>query len=256
MISNFEKTFSKLIREDKIIYYDIDSYSKFDLYMELENDYPSVTFDRSLIENLPDIYFFGINIKDYLNHTFSNGRCHLCSFLLSLCFPDCKIVNGNLKEYVKHNNLRASYANKWHDFNHSFIVVNINNVEYVIDSTFGFIVDFASYKELFDLKIDFEIDGQSLKSNNIYNYCLTNKNNHIIANDNEINKFINKCQNFKSDNNNLQIFLSEYILYSLKYLSNDELNYFIDYINKKKIQLNNDAYYLLLQNNSKTRIRK
>lgn len=209
--------------KDNIVFYDYMD------YLDVNNP----IIDKSLFDYLPDYYFFGIPIDEFLKVKNSNGRCHTCAFLLSFCFDDCTIYRCNLDSIVKyHNKYEAvSKTDKWHSFKHSFIVFEKNQKEYAIDTTLGAIMPLEIYKKVFDPSDIVKIKSKDIKSTNVYDYLDKNKfvnDSSIEYSTKEFSTFKIMCSQYKSYNFKLNHFFNNDIMDTIYSLDIDEwfYNYF------------------------------
>lgn len=242
MNNNFEDKFNELINNKDIVFYDYNFYQRYDEYMSLSSYNNKTIYRDDLFNMISDYYAFGLNIKELIKFKFSNGKCHLCSLLLSLCFDNVKIITCNLKDYVTFYN-KNNKSNKCSEFIHSFLLVNINNIDYVIDTTFCFILEYSKYINLFNIEIINEYTNDDIKNNQIYNYLNNNKNNNNIFDDNNLNIFKNMCINYKSNKEKMNKLFNNYIPNAFPYLKHNDLIKYNEYIIRYNEMLNNDPLY-------------
>lgn len=167
---------------DKIIYYDYLRYKrgagwwtgliKDDWHRP--NEIKKAKYNASFLNNLPDYYFLGIKIKELLKSSMSNGKCHACAIALSLWFKKFEIYTCNLRNYTAHYNEKNS--NKIDEFEHTFLVINIDDIKTVIDTSFGFITDIDTYNDIFSIDNVRVISSDTLKSTEIYKFIENRKN--------------------------------------------------------------------------------
>lgn len=174
--TTYEKKMNAALENDSIVFYDYIQYKK---TIGWWTDSDTSDWNRPLkikrakyhgafLNNLPNYYFLGFPIKDLIKSNCSRGFCHACAVALSLYFDDFEIITCNLSNYVHYYN-KNSYR-KIFEFEHSFIVVNINGVKTVIDTTWGIITPYDVYDNIFKLKDIKRITGETLKSTSIYRY--------------------------------------------------------------------------------------
>lgn len=92
--------------------------------------------------NLPNYYFLGFKIKHLIKFCYINGCCYAGAVALSLCFDNFKICTAKLK------NVEEVWS-RWKGEYHGFLILEKDGVEYVVDTTFGFICSFDVYKRIF-----------------------------------------------------------------------------------------------------------
>lgn len=172
------------------------------------------------MQNLPDYYFLGFPIKELLKSSYSDGYCHACAVALSLYFKDFEIVTCNLVNYLNHYNQKAS--NKIDEFEHTFLVIKIENKEIVIDTTFGMITDKDTYKYIFNPNKVKCIDAKDLKNTEIYQYIKQRKDikgpsykselkedEKYKEYEKSLNEYMNMCKKYVNpDNEHLQDFIN------------------------------------------------
>lgn len=219
-MSKYEEKLEQLNKEKKIIYYDTASFLNYNLSLikeekDLELKKDNVLYTSMFLDNLPDYKIFGTKIKDLIKFSFSNGNCHFCAFILSLCFEDFEIETANLKNYAKHHNSISDLIDYWDDFTHSFLRIKYSDVLYVIDTTFGFIIKYDDYKELFDLDNEHIYSSELVKSTMVYRFF-----NHNKLSDEKITKFrlyeyLAFCQKEKCNDKSFQYFMNVYMTFPL-----------------------------------------
>ena len=203
---------------DKIVYYDYLQYKRgAGWWTGLINDdwhrpykIKRAKYNASFLNNLPDYYFLGIPIKELLKSVMSNGRCHACAIALSLCFKEFEIYTCNLRNYAAHYNERSS--NKIDEYEHTFLVINNDDIKTVIDTSFGFITDIDTYNDIFSLDDVRVISSNILKNTEIYKFIEDRKNIVGPSSESEskedeeyqkysddINKYMDMCKTYKNN---------------------------------------------------------
>ncbi len=153
-MTNFEQSLEKAQNEEKIVYYDYLSYKRAaGWWSGLINDdwnrpivIKKAKYNAEFLHKLPQYYFLGFPIKELLKVNYANGYCHACAVALSLYFKDFKIITCNLQNYADHYTIRSG---KKTDYEHTFLLIDLDDQKTVIDTTFGFITDFETYKKIF-----------------------------------------------------------------------------------------------------------
>jgi len=95
-------------------------------------------------------------IKQLKNKLYSTKRDHKCfelSMEISKFLDNCYITTALCKD---------PYFKKTNYFLHTFLIIERNNIEYVIDSTFNIIIKKDIYFELFKAKLISKIDKETL----------------------------------------------------------------------------------------------
>ena len=213
---------------DKIIYYDYIHYKRAAGWKSglINSDwYRPYKIKRAkytpFLYNLPDYYFLGFPIKEMLKYRNAAGICHACAVALSLYFDEFEIVTCNLENYVDHCN-EKNHKLKDNKFEHTFLVINLNNKKCVIDTTWGMITDYDTYISIFAPNSIKTIPSKDLENNAIYKFLKENKsiegpdevseakeNQEYIEYKNMIHKYMNMCETYKNpDNKHLQDFIN------------------------------------------------
>lgn len=229
----YEERMKRANDKDKILFYDYLCYKRtvgwrsglvgFD--WNRPSKINKAKYCSSFLNNLPNYYFLGFPIKELLKSSYSKGLCHACSVALSLCFDDFEIVTCNLANYVDYCNHK--YGNYLDEFEHSFIVVNLDGVKTVIDTTWGIITDYEVYKYIFNINNVRIISSNELKNTDVYKLISDKKHYvgpsflNILHKDNfyddyalMFEEYLNLCKNYtNSDNAHLQDFINR-CLYS------------------------------------------
>ncbi|MCH5167303.1 MAG: hypothetical protein J1F35_05360 [Erysipelotrichales bacterium] len=169
-MTKFEKNLLNAQNEDKIIYYDYLSYKKAAGWTSgaVVDDWrrPMIVkkakYNGNFLNSLPDYYFLGIPIKELLKSTYASGFSAACTVALSLCFDDFEIITCNLANYAEHT--KNDY------FESTFLVVDIDGVKTAIDPTFGFITDYDTYNEIFNLQEIKKISSDQVKDTKTYDH--------------------------------------------------------------------------------------
>lgn len=155
-MTTFEEKMKLANEEEKIVYYDYLNYKIAagwrDGFISGDWTRPTVIkkakYNGEFLDKLPDYYFLGIPIKELLKITYSEGHCHACAVALSLYFDDFEIMTCNLKNYAEYCTIKSGKQMK--DYEHTVLLTNMNDKQIVIDTTFGFITDIDTYKNIFN----------------------------------------------------------------------------------------------------------
>lgn len=213
---------------DKVIFYDYLSYKRAaGWWSEIINDgnrppykiwhRPSkinrAKYCATFLQNLPDYYFLGVPIKELIKSCNSGGYCYTCALALSLCFDEFEIIICNLENYRNYYNQRND--RKIAEFEHTFIVIDVEGEKTVIDTTFGMISDYETYKHIFNINKIRRISSKDLKNTEIYQYI--QKLKYVVGPSYEselcedesyreyismIYGYITMCKNYSNNNNN------------------------------------------------------
>lgn len=147
---------------EKVIYYDYLNYKRAaGWWSGLRNDdwhrplvIEKAKYNGEFLHNLSDYYFLGFPIKELLKFNYANGHCHACAVALSLYFKDFEIITCNLKNYAEHYTIKSKNSNngsrKLNEYEHTFLLINLNGKKTVIDTTLGLITDYDTYKIIFN----------------------------------------------------------------------------------------------------------
>lgn len=260
-MSKYEDVLNRLNNENKIIYYDPSNFLHYNLSLSKEDKDKllkkiDALYTSSFIDNLPDYKIFGTKIKDLIKFSFSNGNCHFCSFILSLCFDDFEIETANLYNYAKHHNNDPLKDEYWEDFIHSFLIVKYNDEKYVIDTTFGFITKYKDYKELFDLRDEHVYSSELVRSTLLYKYLDFYKNSDDKLNKSELYQYLSLCEEYHGDDKKFQYFINLDMRWPffLKDYSNwdESVGYIEDVVpNSSEEELNKSDVYRLIRDINK-----
>ena len=172
----YEKRMKNAQDNDKVIFYDYLSYKRAcGWWTGLINDdwnrpckIERAKYHATFLQNLPNYYFLGFPIKELLKSCYSGGYCHACAVALSLCFDNFEIIRCNLKNYADHYNQKSD--GKINGFEHTFIVVDLEGIKTVIDTTWGMITDYETYKHIFNINQVRVISSEDLKNTKVYQY--------------------------------------------------------------------------------------
>ena len=275
----FEEQMLKAQEEDQIIFYDYLRYKKAAGWKTRFSDtdwlrpekIKKARYDANFLKNLPDYYFLGFPIKELLKTDYSNGKCSACAIALSLCFDDFEIVTCNLKNYVDYHN--EYYTKKTEDFEHTVLLVNLDNRKVVIDTTFGFITDIKTYNDIFKMENVSILFSDEIKKTEVYKYINDRKNIKVLSEKNniedkelqkehieKITEYENLCKQYKNEyNKRLESFINVDLLNTsnkeifikwslLIYVRPDNLH--IEYPNKNLNSLEDDEFDLTLDDRS------
>lgn len=235
--TEFEQNLKFAQESEKVIYYDYLSYKRgAGWWTGLRNDdwhrpivIKKAKYNGEFLRNLLDYYFLGFPLKELLKQSYANGHCHACAVALSLYFDDFEIITCNLENYVKHYSIKS--GQKIDEYEHSFLLINSNDKKTVIDTTFGFITDYDTYKIIFKPNKIRILTSQDLEKVEPYQYIKSLKyykgaplgfnevydeeNNEWIPTEEEIKykeiirKYMDMCSNYKNkENTHLQDFIN------------------------------------------------
>lgn len=204
----FEDKLEYLKQNDLFIYYDYFAYkcsAGWHTGIGPNDDWHRPTkikysrFDATLFNLLPDYTFFGYPIKEYIKTLNSRSECHICILALSLCFDSFKIINADY-----HNTHRVkNYENKWindkihtvetykeveEKGKHSALLVNLNGREVVIDTSYGAITDYESYKWLLNLKNINIFESDVVKQTAFYQFMKGNIHLSVPSSSSELSE--------------------------------------------------------------------
>ena len=241
--TKYERKLELAQENDKVIYYDYISYKRAAGWWTglINTDWnrpekiQRAKYNSEFIQNLPDYYFLGLPIKELLKSSYANGHCHACTIALSLYFKDFEIITCNLKNYAEHYTIKSKNSfygsQELDEFEHTFLVIDLEGEKTVIDTTWGFITDFETYKDIFNPNKIRIITSEQLKNVKLYQYIKSLKEyildlncfydiyieeeNKWITSDGENEfrkiqeKYLDLCKNYKNvDNHHLQDFIN------------------------------------------------
>lgn len=241
--TKYERKLELAQENDKVIYYDYISYKRAAGWWTglINTDWnrpkkiQRAKYNSEFIQNLPDYYFLGLPIKELLKSSYANGHCHACVIALSLYFKDFEIITCNLKNYAEHYTIKSKNSfygsQELDEFEHTFLVIDLEGEKTVIDTTWGFITDYETYKDIFNLNKIRIITSEQLKNVKLYQYIKSLKKyvldlncfheiyieeeNKWITSDGENEfrkiqeKYLDLCKNYKNvDNYHLQDFIN------------------------------------------------
>lgn len=241
--TKFERNLELAQENDKIVYYDYISYKRAaGWWTGLRNDdwnrpttIQKAKYNGEFLYNLSDYYFLGFPIKELLKRSYANGSCHACAIALSLYFKNFEIITCNLKNYAEHYTIKSKNSfygsQELDEFEHTFLLVELDGRKTVIDTTFGFITDYETYKLIFNPNKIRTITSEQLKNVEPYQYIKSLKNykidlkyfHHIyieeknewvtteeeIEFDKIIHSYMNMCKNYTNNENlHLQDFMN------------------------------------------------
>ena len=221
----FEERLTEMHNQDKIIYYDYLLYKRAVGWWTIWNndDWHRPTkikrarYKSEFLQKIPNYYFLGIPVKELIKSTLSNGYCHACAVALSLCFDDFSIITCNLKNYAEHCISKSGDSlddyEKLPEFEHTFLVIDIENKKTVIDTSFGFITDLETYNYIFQIDNVRMLSSKELKNTEIYKFIENRKllEGPTYEDDlketeayqkysKEIHKYMETCKNYKNNN--------------------------------------------------------
>lgn len=93
---------------------------------------------------------------------------------MSLCFDEFELITCNLVNYRDYYNQKSD--SKDDEFEHTFIVVDLKGKRCIIDTTWGMITDYDTYKYIFDIDNIRSISSKDIKNTEIYQYIEKRKN--------------------------------------------------------------------------------
>lgn len=216
----YEKKFEHARENDKIIFFDYLSYKRaVGWWTGIANDdwnrpytIKRAKYCANFLKNLPEYYFLGFPIKELLKSCYSEGYCHACAIALSLYFSNFEIVTANLVNYRDYYNQNAN--KKIDEFEHTFLVVDLEGKRAVIDTTWGIITDYHTYQYIFNMNKIRKISSKKLKNTTIYQYIKQRKHDVGPSYESELHKdesyqkytlmvheYMNMCKNYSSSNN-------------------------------------------------------
>lgn len=232
-MTTFEEKMKLANEEEKIVYYDYLNYKIAagwrDGFISGDWTRPTVIkkakYNGEFLDKLPDYYFLGIPIKELLKITYSEGHCHACAVALSLYFDDFEIMTCNLKNYAEYCTIKSGKQIK--DYEHTVLLTYIDDKKIVIDTTFGFITDIDTYKNIFNPNEIRIITKKHLEETSVYQHIKSHINykgsplgfNQVYKNGkwvdipeeikyrNIIHKHMDMCRNYTNDNNHLEDFI-------------------------------------------------
>lgn len=234
----YEKRMKNSQDNDKVIFYDYLNYKRAaGWWTGLINDdwnRPSkierAKYHGAFLQNLPDYYFLGFPIKVLLKSCYSEGYCHACAIALSLCFDEFEIVTCNLVNYVNYYNQDSDRIID--EFEHTVIVAILEGKRIVIDTTWGLITDYNTYKYIFNINKIRSISSKDLNNTEIYQYIKKRK------------YYVGPSYEIKSNNNEkyeeYKLMMNEYMDMCKKYL-NSENKHLQDFINRCLYNTSNKA---------------
>lgn len=172
----YEKRMKNAQDNDKVAFYDYLIYKRAcGWWTGLINDdwnrpykIERAKYHAEFLQNLPNYYFLGFPIRELLKSCYSGGYCHACAVALSLCFDNFEIITCNLINYARHYNEKS--GRKIDEFEHTFIVVDLDGIKTVIDTTWGMITDYETYKHIFNINQVRVISSEDLKNTKVYQY--------------------------------------------------------------------------------------
>ncbi len=239
--TKFERNLELAQENDKVVYYDYKSYKRAaGWWTGLTNDdwnRPAIIkkakYNGEFLNNLPDYYFLGFPIKKLLKQSYANGHCHACAIALSLYFKNFEIITCNLKNYAEHYRIKSKNnfygSQELEEYEHTFPLVDLDGKKVVIDTTFGFITDYKTYKIIFNPNKIRIITSKQLKEVAPYLYMKSlkdyrldlkwfhqvEKNDEWITTEEEkkynkiIHDYMDRCKNYTNNENpHLQDFMN------------------------------------------------
>lgn len=239
--TKYERNLEWAKENDMIVYYDYISYKRaagwctglIGTDWKRPENIKRAKYNSEFIKKLPDYYFLGFPIKELLKSDYANGRCHACAIALSLYFKDFEIVTCNLKNYAEHYTIKSKNSiydySAIDEFEHTFLVIDLEGKKTVIDTTWGFITDFSTYKKIFAPNKIRTITSEQLNDVEPYQYIKSLKHYkldlkwfHFIKKDNEwitseeekeydkiIHNYMDMCSNYTNNENfHLQDFIN------------------------------------------------
>ena len=216
----YEKHLIDAQNQDKVVYYDYLLYKRAaGWWTGLINDdwnrptkIEKARYNAEFLQNIPNYYFLRVPIRELIKSDSSGGYCHACAVALSLCFKDFEIMTCNLKSYNDYYHTKVKSLDK--EFEHTVLVVDIEGKKTVIDTTWGFITDLETYKDIFCINNVRIISSDEIKNTEIYKFIESRKlikcpsyDEYIRDTEDyqkyskEIHKYMDMCKNYKNNNN-------------------------------------------------------
>ena len=184
----YEKGMMEAQNNDKVIFYDYISYKRaagwwtglIGTDWNRPREIQRAKYNSEFLQSLPDYYFLGLPIKELLKSTYASGRCHACAIALSLFFKDFEIVTCNLKNYVEHYTIKSKNNiydyREINEYEHTFLLIELDGQKTVIDTTWGFITDYETYSMIFNPDKIRTITSELLNNVEPYQYIKSLKN--------------------------------------------------------------------------------
>lgn len=226
-MSIYQERLLEAQENDKIVCYNYINYKKLSGWWTSDNENNwhrpinliKTRYNAKFLLNLPDYYFLGFPIKELLKNEYSNGHCHSCAVALSLCFKDFEIVTSNLLNYAKYCSETMDEPNI--SFEHTFLIIDIDDKKMVIDTSSSIITDYETYKYIFN-PVDVRVlTSEQIRKTEPYQYLESLKNyagplidkSSILENDgyrysNILDKYIMMCDCFLDDDEHLTYFIN------------------------------------------------
>jgi len=192
--TKFERNLELAQENDKVVYYDYISYKRATgWWTGLRNDdwnrpttIQKAKYNGEFLYNLSNYYFLGFPIKELLKHSYANGHCHAGAIALSLYFKDFEIITCNLKNYAEHYTIKSKNSfyggQSLDEYEHTFLLVELDGQKTVIDTTFGFITDYETYKFIFNPNKIRTITSEQLRKVEAYQYIKSLKDYKVDLN--------------------------------------------------------------------------
>jgi len=192
--TKFEQNLEWSQENEKIVYYDYISYKRAaGWWTGLRNDdwhRPTVIqkakYNGEFLHNLSDYYFLGLPIKELLKLSYANGHCHACAVALSLYFKNFEIITCNLKNYANYYTIKSKNSfngsQELDEYEHTFLLIDLDGKKTVIDTTFGFITDYETYKIIFNPNKIRTITSEQLKDVEPYQYIKSLRDYNVDLN--------------------------------------------------------------------------
>lgn len=249
-MTKFERNLEIAQNNQKVVYYDYLSYKRAaGWWTGLVNDdwhrpviIRKAKYNAEFLQKLPEYYFLGFPIKELLKSTYAVGYCHACVVALSLYFKDFEIITCNLQTYANHYTIKSGI--KTEEYEHTFLLIQLDGIKTVMDTTFGFITDFETYTNIFNPKNIRIITSEQLEKVKPYQYIKSlkeyrgsplgfneiydkEKKEWILTEEeqkyqNIMQEYMNMCRNYTNDQN---FHLTDFISRCLFITSNNQCHW-------------------------------
>lgn len=161
---------------DKVVFYDYLSYKR---AAGWENGLNSndwirpknvrrAIYNSDFLRNLPDHYFLGIPVKELVKSSYSVCYSHACAVALSLYVKDFELITFKSKSY--NEKYLKKHKKRIVNEEQTVLVIDLDGVKTVVDTTAGLITDYETYKSIFDLKDINVITSDDLNKTRTYSY--------------------------------------------------------------------------------------
>ena len=247
-MTTYEENMLKSQNDDKIIFYDYISYKKAAGWVDCwagdwcrprKENLKKARYYAEFLNNLENYYFLGFPIKILLRSPYSEGHCHSSAVALSLYFEEFELVTCNLQTYAEHYEIKSGKKND--DFEHTFLITEIDGEKKVIDTVFGIITDLDTYNFIFnpnDIRI---ITSKELNKVKPYRFIKFLKHYPGSPLDEDINWDTKTKEFYYSDEEKyFQKVLKKHMDMCLEY-TNEDNKHLEDFINRCLYRTSNSA---------------